>query len=166
MGDARTRNIAAPMQVQPDLARGRCGAGDPFPWYARDINRRNGDTWWDGHLPCLIFPALALNGKGTIVAAIQKGSGFSAPVTVSASSGNEWNPTIAADSNGKVTVAFESYRNSNYDLYARSAVNGTWQKEFLVAGSGAYEAYPSAAYDLQGRLWIAYEEGAERWGKD
>jgi hypothetical protein len=35
-----------------------------------------------------------------------------------------------------------------------------------VAASSLYEAYPSIAYDPSGTLWIAYEEGAERWGKD
>ena len=35
-----------------------------------------------------------------------------------------------------------------------------------VAATARYEAYPSIAYDPAGRLWVAYEEGAERWGKD
>lgn len=107
------------------------------------------------------------NGKASILAAQQKGSAFSAPATVSSSAGNEWNPAIAADTSGRVTVAYDSYRHGQYDVFARTAAgNATWGKEFLVAGTAAYEAYPSAAYDLQGRLWIAYEEGAERWGKD
>ncbi len=39
-------------------------------------------------------------------------------------------------------------------------------KQFVVAASPKFEARPSIAYDPSGRLWIAYEEGPELWGKD
>ena len=35
-----------------------------------------------------------------------------------------------------------------------------------IAASPRFEARPSACYDAKGRLWIAYEEGPENWGKD
>jgi hypothetical protein len=106
-------------------------------------------------------------GKAAIFAAEQKGGGFSAPAAVSASSANEWNPSIAADSHGQVSVAWDSYRNGSYDIYARTATGiGSWKPEIPVAATARYEAYPSIAYDKQGRLWIAYEESGEGWGKD
>jgi hypothetical protein len=58
-------------------------------------------------------------------------------------------------------VAWDSYRNGNYDVFARTATGTVWGKELAVAASSLYEAYPSIAYDLSGTLWIAYEEGAE-----
>ena len=92
---------------------------------------------------------------------------FSKPAVVASSGANEWNPAIAADRNGHVSVAWDSYRNGNYDVYVRTATGpGAWGKEVPVAASARYEAYPSIAYDPTGRLWIAYEEGAEGWGKD
>ena len=118
------------------------------------------------------------NGKAGIFAASQAasqhGNGFSAPVTVSTSTGNEWNPAIAADASGRVSVAWDSYRNGNYDVYARTARigqgdgqgSGKWGSEVSVASTAAYEAYPSIAYDPSGTLWVAYEQGGERWGKD
>src|SRR5579864_1932313 len=111
------------------------------------------------------------NGKASIFAATQNRNVFSAPAVVSSSAGNEWNPAIAADGNGHVTVAWDSYRSGDYDIYMRSATSGpgasgTWDKESPVAASSHYEAYPSIAYDSAGRLWVAYEEGGERWGKD
>ena len=110
-------------------------------------------------------------GRGTILSVRQDGEQFSQPAVVASSNANEWNPAIAADRNGRVSVAWDSYRNGSYDVYLRSATSpsqGTpaWGKEVPVAASARYEAYPSIAYDPSGCLWIAYEEGAEGWGKD
>jgi hypothetical protein len=107
------------------------------------------------------------NGRACIFAATQQGDGFGKPVTVASSSGNEWNPAIAADKRGTVAVAWDSYRNGNYDVFVRTAASsGAWKEPVAVAATARYEAYPSIAYDTSGRLWVAYEEGAEGWGKD
>jgi len=107
------------------------------------------------------------NGKASIFAAWQEGARFSRAAALTTSTGNEWNPAIAADANGRVSVAWDSYRNGNYDVYVRSAdAPGKWGKETAVAATALYEAYPSIGYDREGRLWIAHEAGAERWGKD
>jgi hypothetical protein len=106
-------------------------------------------------------------GRAAIVASVQEGDGFSRAVPVSVSQANEWNPAIAADKSGRVSVVWDSYRNGNYDVYMRTATaNGAWGAEKPVAASARYEAYASAAYDSSGRLWVAWEEGGERWGKD
>jgi len=66
-----------------------------------------------------------------------------------------------------VTIAWDSYRNGNYDIFARTQTGGkAWGAEFAVAATDRYEAYPSLAYDPAGRLWVAYEEGGRSWGKD
>ncbi|MEX2262037.1 MAG: hypothetical protein WD696_08790 [Bryobacteraceae bacterium] len=107
------------------------------------------------------------NGKAEIHSATQEDDGFTKEAVVSASKANEWNPAIAAGEGGRVTVAWESYRNGSYDLYYRSGQpNGSWGAEKVLANSARYEAYPSLAYAPDGRLWAAYEEGSERWGKD
>ena len=111
------------------------------------------------------------DGAAEIEYAVQEATGFSVPKPVSTSTANEWNPAIAADANGRVTIAWDSYRNGNYDIYMRTASvqrSGLdrWDKETPLAASPRYEAYPSLAYDSAGRLWCAYEEGGEDWGKD
>lgn len=118
----------------------------------------NGNVWvaWQGWR----------NGKAAISAATQRGNAFSAPIAVSNSPSNEWNPAIAADSAGHVSIAWDSYRHGNYDVFDRTATQGKWGNEIALAASAAYEAYPSIAYDPSGVLWVAYEEGAERWGKN
>ena len=66
---------------------------------------------------------------------------------------------------GRVAVAWDSYRNGNYDVYARTWSN-SWAGEVPIAASARYEAYPSIAFDPKGRLWVAYEEGGAGWGQD
>jgi hypothetical protein len=39
-------------------------------------------------------------------------------------------------------------------------------REIAAAATARYEAYPTVAYEPGGRLWLAFEEGAENWGKD
>src|SRR6266446_2181478 len=107
------------------------------------------------------------NGRAQIFAATQNGNTFSKAVAVSKSTSNEWNPAIAADPSGRVIVAWDSYRNGNYGVYVRTASDsGSWGPETALAATARYEAYPSIAYDRAGTLWVAYEEGGERWGKD
>jgi hypothetical protein len=117
----------------------------------------NGKVWvaWQGWR----------DGRAAIFTAHQDGSGFTSPEKISNSSKNEWNPAIASDKTGRVSVAWDSYRNGNYDVYERTWSN-SWGAEVPIAATARYEAYPSIAYDPNGRLWIAYEEGGRGWGKD
>jgi hypothetical protein len=78
---------------------------------------------------------------------------------------NRWYPALAAGPNGEVAVAYDLYRDGDYDVHV-AVVNGKDVKEYAVAESPKFEARPSVAYDPQGRLWIAYEEGPEKWGKN
>ncbi|MEO7649733.1 MAG: hypothetical protein ABIZ80_04645, partial [Bryobacteraceae bacterium] len=108
------------------------------------------------------------DGKAQILAVVQQGNGFGKAMPVSSSAGNEWNPVIAADGSGRISIAWDSYRNGNYDVFVRTTTDsGSWDKrEVAAAATARYEAYPSIAYDPSGRLWVAYEEGGEGWGKD
>jgi hypothetical protein len=117
----------------------------------------NGKVWvaWQGWR----------DGRAGIFSAHQDGNSFTAPEKISNSNKNEWDPAIAADKTGRISIAWDSYRNGNYDVYARTWSN-SWGAETPVAATARYEAYPSLAYDPNGRLWIAYEEGGKGWGKD
>jgi hypothetical protein len=80
--------------------------------------------------------------------------------------GNRWAPAIAAPPGERqpLAVACDHSRGDSdvgVDLYREGG--GTHQ---LVAASSRFEARPAVAYDPKGRLWIAYEEGPEGWGKD
>jgi hypothetical protein len=106
-------------------------------------------------------------GRGQIHAARQEGTGYSAEMVVASSASNEWNPAIAASSTGEVAIAWDSYRKGDYDVYFRTYdATGHAGEEKAVAATRRYEAYPTLAYDPSGRLWVAWEESDERWGKD
>jgi hypothetical protein len=78
---------------------------------------------------------------------------------------NDWGPTIAADADGHVAVAKDFACSGDYDIDVM--VRKGRREEYLsVATSSRFEARPAIAYDPKGRLWIAYEEGPEQWGKD
>ena len=106
-------------------------------------------------------------GRGQIHAAHQDGTNFSKEMLIASSVSNEWNPAIAASTKGDVTIAWDTYRKGDYDVYMRTIDNeGRLGPERPVAASTRYEAYPSLAYDPAGRLWVAWEESSEGWGKD
>ncbi|HET6884107.1 MAG TPA: hypothetical protein VFI31_28390, partial [Pirellulales bacterium] len=90
---------------------------------------------------------------------------FNDPKTISDSKANDWSPAIAADSRGRVYVAWDSYDRDNYDV--KLYVGGEGKPQTLdVASSPRFEARPAVVCDAEDRLWIAYEEGDEQWGKD
>src|SRR5262249_14182329 len=62
---------------------------------------------------------------------------------------------------------FDTYKDGDYDVYvAVFAPDAKRPVVSLVAGSARFEARPALAYDGAGRLWIAYEEGPTKWGKN
>ncbi len=79
--------------------------------------------------------------------------------------GNSWCPAITSGPAPQVTVAFDAYEHGDYDvfLHTQTAAKASVPP---VAASPRFEARPSACYDEKGRLWVAYEEGPERWGGD
>jgi hypothetical protein len=84
-------------------------------------------------------------------------------------SGNEWSPSIAADSKGNIHIAFDSYTAGNYDVYLWSLdenVSGPQGETVPIASSPRFEARTSIAVDKQDRVWVAYEEAGANWGKD
>ena len=61
-----------------------------------------------------------------------------------------------------LAVAITTYLQSSL----RRAVSETIARGTCTNHPAALRPGPPLAYDPQGRLWIAYEEGPEQWGKD
>ncbi|MDQ6665921.1 MAG: hypothetical protein M3Z23_16190 [Acidobacteriota bacterium] len=110
------------------------------------------------------------NGDLQILTAVQQSSGFSPETIVSASPASNWQPSIAAAAGGDVAIAWDTYDKGDYDVYYRRLrlKTGVMQMDdpVPVAASRSFEARSSIAFDPQDRLWVAYETGASRWGKN
>ncbi len=115
----------------------------------------------------LAWQAWRENNFDILLAAPAEGHPWKQPRTISRSAANDWTPSIAADSQGRVYVAWDTYDKGNYDvlLYTLDK-DGKSSQVRAVADSPKFEARPHLVCDKQDRLWIAYEEGDEQWGKD
>ena len=92
---------------------------------------------------------------------------WSAEVSVSGQPGNDWNPDVAIDSRGAAWVAYDSYRNGNYDVFLVAIKDGEIvSEEIAVAKTPLFEARASVAVDHEDRVWVVWESGGANWGKD
>ena len=89
---------------------------------------------------------------------------WSEPQVISTSKANDWSPAIAADSQGRVYVAWDAYDRGNYDVQLCTV--GEKLQTVAAAATDRFEARPALVCDAADRLWLAYEEGDEQWGKD
>ncbi len=125
-------------------------------------------------------PALAAAPDGTVALVWQgwRGDGsdiyfqrlkdgqWQEPLRLSDEGANDWNPAVATSTDGSIAVGWCRWQNGSYDVCLRVWAGGQWGPVQLVAASERFEAHPSLAYDRQGTLWIAYEEGRADWGMD
>ena len=87
------------------------------------------------------------------------------PQVVADSPGNEWSPCLASGAAG-TWVAWDTYMNGSYDIYAAPIVDGEPEDAVAIAASPRFEAKASVACDDAGRVWIAWQDAGENWGKD
>jgi len=89
------------------------------------------------------------------------------PIEVTDGTANCWMPSVAADSRGTVAVAYDTYAKGDYDVYCALFPQGIAKPTRVpIATSLRFEDRASIAFDAQDRLWIAWEETGENWGKD
>jgi hypothetical protein len=77
-----------------------------------------------------------------------------------------WHPAVAAGRDETSAVSWDNYWRGDYDVALLVGKEGGKVVKDARTNSSHFEARPSIAYDPQDRLWIAYEEGPEQWGKD
>ncbi len=88
------------------------------------------------------------------------------PVRVSTEDANDWRPSIGADSSGSAWIAWDTYGAGNYDVYMRRFDGRALDDPIAVAASPRFEARASVAVDGRDRVWVAFEDSDEGWGKD
>ena len=128
-----------------------------------------------------INPRVASNGKGKAALVWQSfrgknsniffksfdGEKWSPEVRVTSRAANDWEPSVALDSKGTAWIAYDSYKNGNYDVFLSRVRGGDLEgPEIPVATTPLFEARATVAVDTSDRVWVAWEQGAENWGKD
>lgn len=79
----------------------------------------------------------------------------------------DWEPRLAIGANDEALIVFDSYRNGNYDLFLARVPRQGRASLLTLTATARHEARPSASVSTDGKtLWVAYEDGVERWGKD
>lgn len=129
--------------------------------YHKMISDSNGQLW-------LVWQATA-DGFSEIYAKNFNGEQWSADEKISsgiAENGNNWWPSIAAGKNGLIAIAWDGYAGGSYDVYCRVLSNTKWGEVKVIAGTARFEAHPTLAIDQQNRIWIAWNESGNDWGKD
>ncbi len=79
---------------------------------------------------------------------------------------NDWTPAVAVARDGTVWVAWDGYAAGSYNIYLRAVRNGKPGELMAVTDSPRFHAHPTLAVDAQNRVWIAWDEAPENWGKD
>ncbi|HYT90585.1 MAG TPA: hypothetical protein VEL76_17895, partial [Gemmataceae bacterium] len=139
-----------------------------------DVARVTNDPGSDFHVVAATDSAgvvwLAWQGRRSghfniLLTALADGHAWKTPKAIGPKGTNNWSPALATDSRGRVYVAWDTYEKGNYDvrLFIHEAGG---DRTVEVANSARFEARPSLVCDKDDRLWIAYEEGDEQWGKD
>ena len=67
---------------------------------------------------------------------------------------------------GVAWIAFDSYRNGDYDIFLTSVTDNKVGELRPITSSKFYEAHPSVACTSDGKVWLAWEQGGFNWGKD
>ncbi len=112
-------------------------------------------------------------GNGGVFLAVYKNKperGWSGGTTalISPENSTRWNFDVAVGFNDNFQFACDGYIQGDYDVLLpyQATIGKVIQKNIPAASSPRFEVRPSICYDAKGRLWIAYEEGPEKWGKD
>ncbi len=104
-------------------------------------------------------------GQSHVLLSTLRGDEWSAPVAVSEASA--WMPDAAGDSSGNLYVAWDSYSTGNYDIFFRKVnADGSMEPIQQITHSGRFQAHASLAVDGAGRVWLAWDESGDNWGKD
>jgi len=141
---------------KPALRLTRSPQNDFWPRLARDTR---GGLW-------LAWQAVADDLHYEVLLARLGPDGLETPLNVSEDAHDDWEPALCAAPDGRLIVAWDTYRNGSFDIYLREFRDGKpLGPARPVAASAAREAHASVAADSQGRVWIAWDVSMEDWGK-
>ena len=124
------------------------------------------DGNWDHYSPTIVaLPngAMALwsgqsDGNYDLFAATVSSSGKpSQPQRLTSAPFADFNARAASDAAGNVTVAWQSFRSGNGDIYARRYTKNSWGPETRISVASSDDWEPAIALDREGRAWICWD---------
>lgn len=71
--------------------------------------------------------------------------------------GTDFQLSVAAGTDGRVWVAWQSFRNGNGDIYAKVRSGEAWSEDFVVEDNPANQWQPSITVDTEGRAWVGFD---------
>jgi len=88
------------------------------------------------------------------------------PEVLSAGNGlGDWHPAVAVRGSERF-VAWDAYDGASFSVRGKRGDGEGWGETIRLTDSAAFEGRPSVAFDGEGTLYVAWEEGAPNWGKD
>lgn len=75
-----------------------------------------------------------------------------------------WSPDFANDAEGHAFLVFDRFHKTSFDVVLHEG-NGLDLTETVLASSQRFEAHASLATDSTGRLWVAWDESDDQWGR-
>lgn len=81
----------------------------------------------------------------------------SKPAPLTRAPHSDINARAVSDTNGNVTVVWQSFRAGNSDIYARRLTGSTWSPEEAITTWDANDWEPSVALDRKGLAWISWD---------
>ena len=97
---------------------------------------------------------------------VPEGDARTGSVTLSSSPYGDWQPRIAFTPNGWAWIVWDSFDGVSFNVCGRRHEGDYWSKVEELVASPAFEGRASIASDSKGRVYVAWEEGAENWGRE
>ncbi len=98
---------------------------------------------------------------------IESNGAVATAINVSQTPSNDWRPTLAITSDGRVHLAWDSFLADNYDVLYRvyDPATATLGPLLAIATGPEFQAHAHMIADEQDRLWIVWEEAQADWGR-
>jgi hypothetical protein len=87
-------------------------------------------------------------------------------VRISDDAADDWDPAIALDRSGTAWISWDGYKTGNYDVYLRSFDGRKTGDVIAMTTEPTAQFHSSIAVDSQDRVWVAWDEADQNWGKD
>ena len=79
---------------------------------------------------------------------------------------DDWDPAVALDRNGTAWISWDGYQTGNYDVYLRSFDGRKLGDLIAMTTEPTAQFHSSSRWTVQDRVWVAWDEADQNWGKD